>query len=121
MPDQGTKSIDANKLAAVGSLIQQLNLVLTELLNASRATADPAKLMRIANEMSAIQTLLNQAAQAQAAANDAVFSSATTSLKTQAQMLQGVEAQIAGMIADATAVGRITGYVVEVLAQIAKL
>ena len=121
MPDQGTKAIDGKKLAAVGSLVQQLNLILTELLNASRATAVPAKLMQIANEMSGIQTLINQSAQAQAAANDVVFSSATTSLKTQAQMLEGVEAHIEGIIADANAVGRITGYVVQALAQIAKL
>jgi hypothetical protein len=121
MPDQGAKAINTKKLAAVGSLVQQLNLVLTELLSASRATAVPAKLMQIANEMSAIQTLINQAAQAQAAANDGIFASATTSLKTQAQMLQGVEAHIAGIVTDAEAVGRITGYVLQALAQIAKL
>jgi hypothetical protein len=105
----------------VGLLLEQLNLLLNELLGASRASVDSVALIQIANEMSAIQTLINQAAQAQVAADDAVFARAAASLKTQSTMLQDMETHIATVVSDVARVGRIVGYIAQGLVLIGKL
>jgi hypothetical protein len=114
-------SVDAAARSDVASLIDNLNLILTQLLGASRASSDPVKLVQIANEMSAIQTLINQAAQAQAAANDSLYNQATTSLKTQATMLQDMAAHIAKIVDDVNRAGTIAGYIAQALAVLGKL
>jgi hypothetical protein len=119
MADQG--SVDPAARSAVAALLENLNLILTQLLNVSRASSDPVKLLQIANEMSAIQTLINQAAQAQAAATDTMLAAATTSLKTQSTMLQEMEAHITKIVDDANTAGQIVGYIAQALVVIAKL
>lgn len=103
------------------SLAQQLSFLLTSLLQASRATSDPTKLIQLNSEMAAVQTVLNQAAQAQAATNDATFAQAAATLNAQAGVLSGMEAQITTIIADAATAGRAIGYITQALALIAKL
>jgi hypothetical protein len=121
MASAGPESVGRQGRSDVSLLIEQLNFLLNELLGASRASGDPVQLIQIANEMSAIQTLINQAAQAQAAADDAVFAQATASLKTQSSMLQDMETHIAAIVADVARVGRIVGYIAQGLVLIGKL
>jgi hypothetical protein len=121
MANAGPESVGLEGRLDVSLLIEQLNLLLNELLGASRTSVDSVQLMQIANEMSAIQTLINQAAQAQAAADDAVFAQATASLKIQSTMLQDMESHIAMIVADVARVGRIVGYIAQGLVLIGKL
>jgi hypothetical protein len=121
MVDQTTEPVDPAALSIVNILIHQLSLLMSELLNAGRNTADPAKLSQINNEMLSVQTIMNQAAQAQAAANDAVFGQVTQSLKTQAGMLSGLEAQVTSIVADVASAGRIVGYIGQAISLIGQL
>jgi hypothetical protein len=64
---------------------------------------------------------MNQATQAQVAANDTLFAQATTALKSQAASLQGMEAQITKIISDVALAGKIVGYIVQAIGFVAKL
>jgi hypothetical protein len=121
MTEQTPTPVDPADLSTINILIHQLSLLMSELLNAGRNTADPAKLAQINNEMLAIQTLMSQAAQAQAASNDALFGQITQGLKTQASMLAGLEAQVATIVSDAAIAGRIVGYIGQAIALIGRL
>ena len=121
MTDKATQPVDPAELSVVNILIHQLSLLMSELLTGGRNTVDPLKLTKINNEMLSVQTLMNQAAQAQAAANDALFGQATQSLKTQAGMLAGLEAQVTSIVADAASAGRIVGYMGQAIALIGQL
>jgi len=116
-----TPSIDPADQQTVNLLSHQLNLLLTGFLQASRATTDLTKLLQINNEMMGIQALIDQGAQAQAAADDSAFTQATASLKTQSGMLNDMGAQVAQVVSDADSAGKIVGYITQALALIAKL
>ena len=121
MSDPTTQPVDPAELSIVNILINQLSLLLSELLDASRSTVDPAELIQINNEMLSVQTILTQATQAQAAADDVIFGHVTQALKTQAGMLEGLEAQVTKIVTDAAAVARIVGYVAEAVSLIGRL
>lgn len=116
-----TQPVDPSKLSTVNQLINQLSLLLADLLTAARATADHVKLIKIHNEYEAVQSIMNQAAQAQAAANDTLFKQVISSLKTQAAMLQDLEKQIKSIVADVALAGRIVGYGAEAIILLSKL
>lgn len=119
--DQAEQPVNPSKLSTINLVIFQLSLLLSDLLAAARATADPVRLMQINNEYAAVQTCMNQAVQAQVAANDTLFNQATTFLKTQSSVLEGMEAQIVKIVDDTALVGRIVGYIVQVVTLLAKL
>jgi hypothetical protein len=121
MPDSGTTPVDPSSQATATLLAHQLSLLLTALLQASRATSDSTRLMQIANEMTGVQTLISQVAQAQAAADDVAFAQATAGLTSEATVLTGMETQITKIVADVGLAGQIVGYVVQALALVAKL
>jgi len=121
MPDQTTQPIDPAELSIVNILIHQLSLLLSELLDASRSTVDPTRLIQINNEMLSVQTILTQATQAQAAADDVMFGHVTQALKTQAGMLDGLEDQVTKIVTDVAAAGRIVGYIAEAVSLIDRL
>jgi hypothetical protein len=114
-------SVDPSKLSTVNILVHQLGLLLTGLVSASRATADAVKLSQIANEATAVQTLIGQATQAQTAADNTQFGQITLSLKSQATVLQGMAAQITAIVADVALAGQIVGYITQALSLIAAL
>jgi hypothetical protein len=120
-PDQSSQPIDPSKLATLNLLIYQLSLLLSDLLTAARATTDQTALTQINNEYMGVQSCLNFAAQAQAAANDTLFNQATSALNTQAKVLEDMETQVKKIISNAALAGRIVGYIVQALALVAKL
>jgi hypothetical protein len=114
-------SPDPSKHSTINEVIEKLSLAQWELLNESRATTDDTKLMKINNEYMAIQSCIDQAAQAQATANDTLFTQATSALKAQAKKLEGLEDQIKQIISDVALAGRIVGYIAQAIALVAKL
>jgi hypothetical protein len=121
MANQPTQPVDPAALSIINNLINQLSLLMSELLSAGRNTVDPMKLTQLNNEMLSVQTVMNQASQAQAAANDALFGQVTQGLKTQAGMLAGLEAQVKSIVADAATAGRIVGYIGQAISLIGRL
>jgi hypothetical protein len=114
-------SPDSSKLSIINEVIEKLSLAQSDLLTAARATADNTKLIQINNEYMAVQSCIDQAAQAQAAEDDALFKQATKDLKTQAQKLEGMEDQIKKIISDVALAGRIVGYIAQAIALIGQL
>lgn len=114
-------SPDPSQLSTINTLIEKLSLAQSDLLTAGRATADPTKLQQINEQYDAIQDCIDQAAQAQAAANDTLFNQATSTIKTQAKTLEGMEAQIKSIISDVAVAGRIAGYIAEAIVLVGKL
>jgi hypothetical protein len=108
-------------LSIINEVIEKLSLAQADLLTAARATADNTKLIQINNEYMAVQSCMDQAAQAQAAADDALFKQATNALKTQAKKLEGMEDQIKKIISDVALAGRIVGYITQVIALVGQL
>jgi hypothetical protein len=121
MPDQTTVPVDPTKISVINDLVTQLGLLLSELLNAARNTADATQLIQINNDMLSVQTILYQSVQAQATTNDALFGQVTLGLKTQSNMLTGLRAQAATVVADVASVGKIIGYIGEAISLIGKL
>lgn len=119
--DRKSQPVDPSKLSTINSLIDQLSQLMSALLTASRAETDPAKLVQISNEMTAVQSIIDQAAQAQAAANDILFDQATKILKTQATMLDDMEKKIKTIVSDVALAGRIIGYITQAITLVAKL
>jgi len=106
---------------AVDSLVSQLTIVLGQIVAASRNTADPTALLQLHTEYLALQGILTQATQAQLAKDDSIFGQATTTLKAQSKVLDGMEEQIKGLVKDVDLAGKIVGGVTQVIALIAKL
>ncbi len=105
----------------IDTLVTQLSAILSDFLTASRATSDATSLMQIHSEYLAVQTVLNQAVNAQLAADDVIFAQATTVLKTQSKLLDGMEDQIKSVIKDVALAGKIVGYISQALVLIAKV
>lgn len=116
-----TSALDEASATATTLVAKQLNLLLAGLLQAARTTTDVTKLIQLNNEMLAVQSLIDKASQAQAAANDAVFSQATASLRAQAAMLTDMEAHITGIVGDVATAGKIVGYITKALSLIARI
>jgi hypothetical protein len=114
-------SPDPSKLSTINQVIGMLSSAQLDLQNAADATADPDTLDKINAIYKVVQSCMDQAAQAQAAADDALFEQATSALKTQAKMLEGMEAQIKSIISDVALAGRIVGYIAQAIALVAKL
>jgi|GEM_PF-5666623 len=106
---------------AVDSLVSQLTIVLGQIVDASRNTADPTALLQLHTEYLALQGILTQATQAQLAKDDSIFGQATTTLKAQSKVLDGMKEQIKGLVKDVDLAGKIVGGVTQVIALIAKL
>ena len=113
--------IDPIKLSTINLIVYQLSLLLNDLLNAARGTADPTKLIQINNEYAAVQTCMFQASQAQMASDDVSFSQATSVLNSQADMLVGMERQITAIVSDVALAGRIVGYIAQIASLVAKI
>src|SRR3569833_2891627 len=84
----------------IDSIVEQLTAVQNELLALSRASADPTELLQLHTEYLAVQSVLTQAAHAQLASDDAIFTQATVTLKNQAKLLDGMEDQIKSLVKD---------------------
>ncbi|HEY9154654.1 MAG TPA: hypothetical protein VIM69_05960 [Opitutaceae bacterium] len=105
----------------VDSLVTQLTNLLGQIVDVSRTTADPTALLQLHTEYLAVQSVLTQATQAQLAKDDAIFSQATTTLKSQAKVLDGMEDQIKSLVKDVDVAAKIVNGVVQAAALIAKL
>lgn len=114
-------SPDPSQLSTINMLIGKLSQAQSVLQTAADATADPTKLGQINDEHDAIQSCMDQAAQAQAAANDALFKQAISVLKNQGQQLEDTEKQIGKIISDVKLAGEIAGYIAEAIILVAKL
>jgi phosphoribosylcarboxyaminoimidazole (NCAIR) mutase len=111
---------DAQKqtLLNAASLIRAAEQLLVQ---ASRASSDPAKLMQINTEYTQLDSFLSQLLHAQAIADDADFASATAALKQQAATLQAEESDIKVIVADVGKAAQIAGYIAQALSLIATL
>ena len=105
----------------IDSIVEQLTAVQNELLALSRASADPTELLQLHTEYLAVQSVLTQAAHAQLASDDAIFTQATVTLKNQAKLLDGMEDQIKSLVKDVDIAAIIAGGVTQVLTLIARL
>ncbi len=112
---------DPSKMSAVNQLIGILTSAQSDLQDAADATADPDKLDKINAIYKVVQDCMDQAAQAQAAADDAEFKKATGDLKTEAKKLEDKEDEIKKIIADVALAGRIVGYIIQAIALIGSL
>lgn len=112
---------DATAPRDIDTIVTQLTAVQSQLLELSRDSADPTELLQLHTEYLAVQSVLSQAAHAQLATDDAVFTQATTTLKEQAKLLSGMEDQIKGLVRDVALAAKITSAVTQVLALITKL
>lgn len=101
--------------------VSQLRLAEQQLVQASRATTDPAALMKINTEYSQLDSFISQMLHAQAAADDADFTNAVVALKQQAATLQTQEDDIKKIVTDVGTAAKIAGYVAQALAFIATL
>ena len=108
-------SLDTKKISTINQVIGILSQIQADLITAGRETADPAKLIQINNEYMAVQSCMDKAAQAQAAANDELFKQAADAFKSQAKILEGMEEQIKKIISNVALAGRIVGYIVQIL------
>jgi len=91
------------------------------LVQASRATSDPATLTKISIEYNQLDSFLSQLLRAQAISDDAEFSNATAALKNQASMLDADEQDIKKIIDNVATAAKIVGYIAEAMTIIAKL
>ena len=118
-------SSSANTPAAphdtVNTLVTALTTVLGQIVDASRNTSDPTSLLQLHTEYLAVQSILTQAAQAQLANDDVIFGQATTTLKTQSKVLDGMEDQIKGLVKDVDLAAKIISGATQAIALIAKL
>jgi hypothetical protein len=105
----------------IDALVTQLSALLADLLTMARGTADPVVLLQINNEYMAVKTVLDQAVNVQLATDDAVFAQATTGLKSQSKLLDGMQAQITSVVKDVALAGKMVGYVSQAVVLIAKL
>jgi hypothetical protein len=105
----------------VDTIVTQLTTVQSQLLDLSRSSADPTELLQLHTEYLAVQSVLSQAAHAQLAADDAVFTQATTALKAQAKLLDGMEDQIKILVKDVALAAKIASAVTQAVTLIAKL
>lgn len=100
-------------LALIVSNLRAAELLL---LQASRATAEPATLMKINTEFQAIDSYLSQVISAQVTQDDRLFDSATNALKQQASSLQQEEVHIKTIIADVGIAAQIIGFIAQAAA-----
>jgi hypothetical protein len=121
MSTQSATPVDPASMSAANILVHQLGLLVSELLVAGRASANPNTVIQLNSEMLLVQGLLNQATQAQNCADDAAFAQVTRGLKAQATALSGMEAQVRGIVSDAGSAGRIIGYIGQAIALVGEL
>lgn len=101
--------------------ITQIRLAEQALVTASRATADPIMLHKIAIEYNNLDSFLSQLLHVLAIADDAIFASATASLKQQAGALQVDKEELKKICSDVEMVAAIVGYITQAIAFIMKL
>lgn len=91
------------------------------LLQASRASSDPATLTKISIEYNQLDSFLSQIIHAQAIADDASFTAAVGALKQQATVLETEEADIKKIVTDVGTAAQIVGYLAQAATFIATL
>jgi gamma-glutamyl phosphate reductase len=91
------------------------------LVQASRATSDPATLTKISIEYNQLDSFLSQLLRAQAISDDAEFNNATAALREQASILDAEEKDIKNIVNDVAIAAKIVGYITEAMTIIAKL
>lgn len=121
MSDETTNDNASHSAPDIDNLVSQLSTLLAQLLATARASTDPVELLQLNNEYAAVQTVLNQAVQVQLAADDLLFNQAVIVLKTQGKLLDGMEAQVKGLVKDVAIAGKIIGCVTQSLALIARI
>ena len=109
-----------NAKQALLDAITQIRLAEQLLVQASRATSDPATLVKINTEYAHLDSYLSQLLHTLAIADDADFVKATRALKQQATALAAEEAQIKKVVADVGTAAKIAGYIAQAVAFIAK-
>jgi hypothetical protein len=120
-PDPNPQPVGGADSATLSDLVKQLSLVLSGILTAARASTDTTAILKLQNEYAATQTLVNQAAQAQVAADDSLFGQAVTGLKAQATMLTDMEDQINAVVKDVETAATIVGYIAQAVTLIGRL
>ncbi len=111
---------DAQKQALLDA-VAQIRSAEQVLIQSSRASADPATLMKINTEYSQLDSFLSQMLHAQATADDDDFDALATALQQQVATLQAEEAQMQAIVGDVGKAAQICGYVAEALVYVAKL
>ena len=101
--------------------ISQIRLAEQVLVEQSRAETDTARLIKINTEYTHLDSYLSQLVHAQALADDAEFTAATTALKMQATALSAEQADISKVVGDVAKAAKIVGYLVKAVSLIAKL
>ena len=111
---------DAQKQALLDA-VAQLRSAEQVLIQASRASADPATLTKINTEYSQLDSFLSQMLHAQATDDDGDFEALVTTLQQQVSALQVEEGQMQTIVGDVGKAAQIAGYVTEALTYVAKL
>jgi N-dimethylarginine dimethylaminohydrolase len=91
--------------------VTQIRNAEAALMQASRATSDPTKLLQIRNEYMHLDSMLSQLSQTQAITDDSLFAQTVPALQQQAKSLQAEEAAIEKIVSDAQLAGTIVGYI----------
>jgi hypothetical protein len=91
------------------------------LIQACRASADPATLTKINTEYSQLDSFLSQMLHAQATADDDDFEAVVTALQQQVATLQVQENQMQAIVGDVAKAAQIAGYIAQALTYVAKL
>jgi len=106
---------------AIAKAADQIRAAMQLVYQSHQATSDTTTLLKINLEYMQLNTFLNQLSDAQNAADDADFTSATSTLKQQATGLQGQEENIAKVISDVGKAAKVAEYISQALAFIATL
>lgn len=113
-----TQNIARQNLSQIVSNIRAAEVLL---LQSSRATSDPATLIKINTEYQALDSYLSQILNAQATADDQAFESAINALKLQISSLQQEESHIKAIVADVATAAQILGYISQAISVVAML
>jgi predicted nucleic acid-binding Zn-ribbon protein len=106
---------------SITSAIAQIKAAEDALQTAINNTGDPDALNALQQQYQVLNTRNNLLLQAQVAADDATYTTITTTLKTEAATVQAQEAKIKQLIADVATAAKIIGYIAQAASLIAKL
>ena len=101
--------------------ITQIRAAEKLLLDESRSTSDPVKLIQINTEYQHLDSYLSQIVHAQALADDSLFNGATASLKKQVKALVADEDAMKAVVDDAKTAAKIAGFIAKAVEALAKL
>jgi hypothetical protein len=112
-----TPSQQSDVSAAIVSIRSAQNLLRQQV----NAATDTTTAIKLTNEYQNLDSNVQQLLHAQNAADDAVFSAAVSTLKSETSGLQTDETAIKGIISDVDTATKVVGYIGQALSFIAKL